>query len=79
MGLREKMLSDSGMPGLQPRVEEIAQTLCEWTGSEDQAYQWYVEHPIASLWNKTAEQLVQEKDLVLVLDFLRSSDQLAQH
>ncbi len=74
MGLREKMLSDSGIPGLLPRIDEITNTLCEWTGSEAQAYQWYVEHPIASLCNKTAEQLVQEKDLTLVLDFLRRSE-----
>lgn len=73
MSLRETILTDAGLPELRPRIDEMAATICEWTGSEDNAYRWYREHPIASLANKTAEQLVRERDLVLVLDFLRSS------
>lgn len=75
MSLSEKMLLDAGQPDFRPRIEEMATMITEWTGSDAGAYHWYVAHPIASLANKTAEQLLREKDITLLLDFMHSTAQ----
>ncbi len=71
MELHEKLTQDLSATPFAACIGEVAQILTEWTGSERNAYQWYVTHPIASLGSKTAEQIVRERDFPVLMEHLK--------